>query len=115
MPVTVGGASNSNWIDAAPRAVAVSTVTGTFPAGSEGVTATSSFGDTTVKVGAGAEPKLTRRTLTKPRPVILTRAPPDVGPSGGDTTQVTDGVGLIGNCTRPVLLGPVLLGPMRPT
>ena len=69
----------------------VKRVTSTLPAEPAGTVAVSCVSESTVKLGAGTEPKSTVVTPGKPKmfwkpvPVMVTVFPPVVGPAAGET------------------------------
>ena len=70
----------------------VVTVTSTVPVGSGGAVARMEVALVTVKLASGTEPKETLVAPVKPVPVMVTSAPPELGPVLG-LTPVTVGVG----------------------
>ena len=80
--VMVGGATSENWSKLPVRPVppADVTVTSTVPGAATGVTAVIETSLVTVKLAAGAPPKLTPVAAVNPVPVITTDVPPDEGP-----------------------------------
>jgi hypothetical protein len=70
-----------------PEPPGVATVTVTVPAlAAGGETAEIDFEESTVKLAAAADPKLTEVVPERWLPVMVTVVPPLVGPSEGDTS-----------------------------
>jgi hypothetical protein len=91
--VTVGGAAKVNWSLALVGEVPLGlvTVTSTVPAAWAGEVLVISVSETTVKDAAGVAPKWTEVAVVKLVPVIVTGAPPAVGPALGATELTVGG------------------------
>jgi hypothetical protein len=92
IPVTVGPDAtyvkrSPAWVGLVPAGVV--TVTSTMP-DPAGETAVTSVSETTLKLVATVDPKLTPVAPVKPEPVMVTDVPPAVGPDVGEMPE-TDG------------------------
>ena len=95
IPETVGGATYVYWssglVAEVPPSVVTVMSTVPVPAGAVAVIAVSSLPVTGVQVVAAVDPKSTAVAPVNPLPLIVTVAPPVVGPLAG-LTLVTTGV-----------------------